>query len=304
MKQGIGSGYLEFVQSQTRAVMGHLYQFVSAAGQTDSYTDLDVDVTALSVVWKSGGVRIDGLRRKLDTGFQIDEQKIKIFALPSDTLFGGVFLPAMSSGVMDGGSIYRWRIVFPLVTGNAAYDVQNPPIGAPYVWQLFIGYMGQIEKAGQTHVEAKVRSPLVKLEVNMPRNYYQPGCNWTLFDAGCTLDKASFGTDYIVASVNSNQSIFPVGGVATPTGGDGLQNYSGGRLLFTSGTLAGTQVLIDNNNSFGFGLAYVLDVAPNPGDAFTVYPGCSKSFATCQQKFANDANFRGFDKVPPVMLSI
>jgi hypothetical protein len=34
------------------------------------------------------------------------------------------------------------------------------------------------------------------------------------------------------------------------------------------------------------------------GDGFTVSPGCDKSFATCQAKFGNGPNFRGFPHMP------
>ena len=35
-----------------------------------------------------------------------------------------------------------------------------------------------------------------------------------------------------------------------------------------------------------------------PGDAFTVTAGCDKQFATCQAKFDNAVNFRGFPHIP------
>ena len=35
-----------------------------------------------------------------------------------------------------------------------------------------------------------------------------------------------------------------------------------------------------------------------PGDAFTITAGCDKQFATCQAKFANAVNFRGFPHMP------
>ncbi len=38
--------------------------------------------------------------------------------------------------------------------------------------------------------------------------------------------------------------------------------------------------------------------AVQAGDAFTVRPGCDKSFAACKAKFANAINFRGFPHVP------
>jgi uncharacterized phage protein (TIGR02218 family) len=34
------------------------------------------------------------------------------------------------------------------------------------------------------------------------------------------------------------------------------------------------------------------------GDAFTVTAGCDKRFATCRDRFANAANFRGFPHIP------
>ena len=35
-----------------------------------------------------------------------------------------------------------------------------------------------------------------------------------------------------------------------------------------------------------------------PGDTFTVTAGCDKQFATCQAKFDNAVNFRGFPHIP------
>ena len=158
-------------------------------------------------------------------------------------------------------------------------------------------------KGGASHVEFKVKSALVKLNVNMPRNYYQPGCLWTLYDSGCTLIKSNFAIGGTVYSASYN-TIAPSGGVVMPGSPDGLPTYMGGRLLFTSGVNDGLQVLIDTNDSNVLRLAYPLDATPAVGDSFTYYPGCSKSFNTCQLKFNNQANFRGFDKVPPVMVSI
>jgi uncharacterized phage protein (TIGR02218 family) len=34
------------------------------------------------------------------------------------------------------------------------------------------------------------------------------------------------------------------------------------------------------------------------GDTFIVTPGCDKRFTTCQAKFANAVNFRGFPHMP------
>ena len=54
----------------------------------------------------------------------------------------------------------------------------------------------------------------------------------------------------------------------------------------------------------GFGLPATLELwqpmahAILPGDTFIVTAGCDKQFATCQAKFANGVNFRGFPQIP------
>jgi hypothetical protein len=40
------------------------------------------------------------------------------------------------------------------------------------------------------------------------------------------------------------------------------------------------------------------------GDGFTVYYGCDHTPGTCQSKFNNLANFRGFPSVPPPQMAI
>jgi uncharacterized phage protein (TIGR02218 family) len=46
-------------------------------------------------------------------------------------------------------------------------------------------------------------------------------------------------------------------------------------------------------------LMYPLPATPAAGDAFTVAFGCDHTRGTCQNRFANLANFRGFPFVPP-----
>ncbi len=302
MRDNVPLGYIEFLQTCERAIIGHLYQFTSLSGTNDYFTDLDTDITYNSILWKSNSLRIDGLRRKTSVGLEVDEQGMKIFALPTDTLFGANFLTDVEVGLLDGCLITRFRAVWPVVTGNLLTDVSAPPA---WVFKMFMGYVSKIEKGGQTHVELKVKSPLVKLEINMPRNYYQPGCLWTLFEPGCTVDKTlnEWHVD-AVTFTSSKTAIAPVGGIAVPQGADDINNYAQGRLLFTSGANSGLLTLIDHNDAVTLFLAYPLETAPAPGDTFTFYVGCSKSFDTCNRKFSNSLNFRGFDKVPPIAISI
>jgi uncharacterized phage protein (TIGR02218 family) len=295
------------LDGQRQWLIGHLYTFTAVSGAVDYFTDLDEDAYVGGIHYKSGGLRIEGLRMKLAVGVNVDEQEVTIWASPSDTLFGGAFLAGMAAGLMDGGTIARDRAVWTPATGDLFQDIGQTPAA---VWRMFYGYMSTIEEIGRASVRFKVKSPLVKLNINMPRNFYQSACLWSLYDQGCTLNRANFAQNYTFLRMGTPyngfnlRQMFPVGGVSPAVGADELAYYQRGRLIFTSGVNEGLEATIDTNDGEAFYLAYPLVQVPSPGDTFTAYPGCSKAFTTCQQKFNNAQNFRGFDRVPSVYVSI
>jgi len=169
---------------------------------------------------------------------------------------------------------------------------------------MFQGLVSEITKIGRTFVQMKVKSPLILLNIDMPRNTYQPSCNWTLFDAGCTLSKAAFGT---AGAVDTGPDVIRIpwaGGVLPSTlGADNVPYYAQGRLLFTSGILNTQQFFISTNDAAALYLVGNIDT-PAPGDTFTAFAGCSKTVDACNLKFSNLLNFRGFPYVPPVVVGI
>ncbi len=78
--------------------------------------------------------------------------------------------------------------------------------------------------------------------------------------------------------------------------------FSLGKILMTSGALQGTWTGVTTQAVAGestvLALMPPLLAAPSPGDAFTVWPGCSRTVSTCQNKFNNRLNFRGFPWIP------
>ena len=293
--------YIEFIQSNNRAIIGHLFTFKSQTGDLDYFTDMDIDITIDGIIYKSSSLRFSDMPRKLSVGLNVDEQNLKIWAQPTDTLFGSPFLSNAQVGLLDWTLVKKQRAVWKYITGNAAYDVlTNDPF---QVFTLFTGYMQEIVSGGSTHVEFKIKSPLVKLDIDMPRNMYQPGCQWVLFSPGCTLNKDDYVVHGTVGTLENNVTVNVTGGIATPTAADGLQNYAKGRILFTSGVNNGLYTTIQTNDAFNLTLTYPLENLPLVGDMFDYYPGCSKSNETCTLKFGNQVNRRGFDKVPPIMVS-
>ena len=67
---------------------------------------------------------------------------------------------------------------------------------------LFKGRLGTIDEIGRTSAKLTVNSDLVLLDIDMPRNIYQPTCLHTLYDTGCTLEQRSpsFGTNGTVGA--------------------------------------------------------------------------------------------------------
>jgi uncharacterized phage protein (TIGR02218 family) len=297
----VTQSYINWTLASNRGIMAHLYQFQSLAGVNDYFTDFDIDISYGGNTYKSSSLRFETLRRKLDIGMAVDEQQLRIWASPTDTLFGGAFLTGVESGVLDGATIVRSRIVWQYNTGNIASDILQVPIG---VFVLFTGYMSSVQTAGASHVDFKVKSPLQKLQTNMPRNYYQAPCLWQLFSTGCTLNKISYAIGGTVGAGPTLTSIPVNGGISPWQGADGLPYYSYGRLFFNTGVNAGLQVFVDSNDAGRLYLAYPLNALPSAGDSITYYPGCSKSYNTCATKYANQAHFRGFDKVPPISVSV
>ena len=139
--------------------------------------------------------------------------------------------------------------------------------------------------------------------VRQPRGrLFQYACDADLGDARCTvdLDDPLFrGTGAVVTA--SSPRLF------TATGLEAFATdwFTRGLLTFTSGANAGrAQEVKRHVLDAGAGTDATLELWQPmaqpiaPGDAFTVTAGCDKHFATCQAKFANAANFRGFPHMP------
>ncbi len=154
---------------------------------------------------------------------------------------------------------------------------------------LFQGRVSTVDAVGRIAARITVASDLVLLDVDMPRNVWQPTCNHVLFDSGCGLPKEAFGGAGVVGA-GATPTRIPWAG-ASPA-------YAQGTLTVTGGANAGATATIKTADATGLTLAYPLQTAPAVGDTFVAYQGCDHTLATCRAKFANAARFRGFPFVP------
>jgi uncharacterized phage protein (TIGR02218 family) len=235
----------------------------------------------------ASSILVDGLKYKAAVGLEVDQQQITVAARSTDTISGGApFLQSLRDGAFDGCEIERDRVFFSDKIGGTA-------IGAV---TLFKGRLGTVDQIGRTSAKLTVNSDLVLLDIDMPRNLYQPTCLHTLYDSGCTLVKNAFGTNGTVGT-GSTASIINWSSANII--------YQQGSITFTSGVNAGVTANVNSAiAATSLTLGYPLQSLPSAGDTFTVYQGCDHTAATCLAKFNNLANFRGFPYVPPPQMAI
>jgi uncharacterized phage protein (TIGR02218 family) len=267
--------------------MADAFTFTMRTGLILCYTNVDVTFTYNGNTYLANSILVDGLKYKAAVGLEVDQQQITVAARSTDTISGGApFLQALRDGSFDGCEIERYRIFFSDRIGGTA-------IGAV---TLFKGRLGNVDQIGRTSAKLTVNSDLVLLDIDMPRDVYQPTCLHTLYDSGCTLVKNAFGTNGTCAA-GSTAGVIEWSGASA--------NYQQGSITFTSGVNAGvTANVMSVVAGVSMALGYPLQSTPATGDGFTVYFGCDHTPGTCNSKFNNLGNFRGFPYVPPPQMAI
>ncbi len=266
-----------------------------------TYTTADVDVTVPyaggAVTYSSKLVYFDQ-QNKTGTGHWkvgLDVDTWQVVTVPSAQAAIGPqpWLAALRAGVLDGAVVSVDRAFFDnRPAGMPRAPTSLSPLG---VVNIFTGRVAEVD-LGRSNAVISLNSHLELLNVNMPRNLYQAGCRWTLFDAGCTLSAASFAVTGTIAASAGLANTISVS-IAAPVGSG---TYALGRLRVTSGQNAGFSRAIRSWAS-GTPATFTL-IAPFPfpltsGDGVVAYPGCDKQLNTCLA-FANTANFGGQPWIP------
>lgn len=159
------------------------------------------------------------------------------------------------------------------------------------------GAIGELRRGRMAFV-AEMRS-LAHVPGQTVGRVYQSTCDAALGDARCGVDleDPSFKGAGVVADVIRDR-------VFTATGLSGFAAgwFSFGSLDWSGGDNAGRRDEVAMHELAAGVVTLTLIEAPVraivPGDAFTIRAGCDKRAATCQAKFGNIANFRGFPHIP------
>ena len=238
--------------------------------------------TAAPVVgntFDGGSVLIERSKIRTIIGVEVDTLDVTLHAQPTHLVGATPILQALRAGLFDAAQVKLERVFMP-TWGDTSLGTMI----------LFAGLVADMD-IGRFKATLRVNSNLQRLNVQLPRNLYQPGCLNTLFDGNCTLGKGSFGVASSATSGSTTTSVHC--GLGNPSG-----YFDLGTITFGSGTNAGLSVSVKQFAAGVFTLAMPLISAPAVGDTFTAYPGCDKSQATCTTKFNNLPNFRGQPYVP------
>lgn len=244
----------------------------SRLGFTDHDRDLTFDDTTFEA---AAGFTASEMRDSV--GLSVDNLEVTS-ALSSERLSEA----DLAAGIYDDARVEIFRV-------NWAAPEQRVLMRA--------GSLGEVRRAGLTFT-AEVRGLAHYLQQPKGR-LYQFTCDADLGDNRCKVllsDPLYRGEGEIVAVTSGRRFT-----------ASGLDDFSGdwfsrGLLTFTSGAADGQAVEVRYHSKAGSAVTIELWAparAPlEPGQTFVVTAGCDKHLATCQAKFANAANFRGFPHMP------
>ncbi len=163
------------------------------------------------------------------------------------------------------------------------------PAGAVFV---FAGNIGGVSGT-RYQADFTVSADTNRLDINVPREVYQPQCRNTLFDSACTLRAVDF-TVTGAASSNTSADLTSF----SQSLGQANGYFDLGTLTMTSGSNSGVSRSV---KAYASGTIIALNPWPFPvisGDTFSVIPGCDGTQSTCTTKYSNLPHFRGFPYIP------
>lgn len=264
---------------------------VTATIQRFCSGDVDITDAGTGFVYSAGGV--DDMLWKVeddssgDATWEVGTAAAQLTVSVAPRLGVVQSLPvttALRYGVLDGATL-TWALAVMPTYGNT---------GAGGVVPMFTGRIVDVSIRDQV-VMLSVNSPMELLDQQLPRNLIQAPCINTLYDTACTLNPASFLTGVAVVAGSSTTTLLVSGAGARATG-----YFDQGKITLTSGPNPISRAV----RRFVTGAtASVIVYPPFPfipsiGTTANLVAGCDKTVTTCNAKFANKVNFRGFPTVP------
>ncbi|OTR96333.1 MULTISPECIES: DUF2163 domain-containing protein [Acinetobacter] len=262
-------------------VMADLYTITTIQNDIYRYTNYDFDLIVAGELYHSDGPIISRDGITLSLGVEVDNLSITIDVTDEETFESLRIVQAFHNGQMDGARFKLERIFM---------DANTPTDTSAGTIKLFEGRIIEPEFDRNT-IQASVASDLDELNVQMPRNLYQPSCSNTLFDHACGLNRANYALETTIAAGSTASRILC--DINQPQGW-----FTQGVIEFLEGGNKGLKRTIRLHELDVLLLTLPLLEYPEVGQRIKVYPGCDKRLETCQNRFNNFARFRGAPFIP------
>lgn len=286
----VSAGVLAILASR-QFILVDLYTFTLVDGTVLRYCSGDVSIVYGGNTYLCGGFTGPYFKRegegstiKWETGLAVSTLEFTVYPGPSGAVNGTAFSTFCGQGGFDYADFRLDRAVMTTYNSLASGIIPN----------IFVGTTGEISSGAGGGERFTIYSYNDLLNIQIPRNTYQPPCINTLFDGACSLVKASFAVTGSCLTGTTASSINATLAQAT-------EYFDLGSIRFTSGANNGAVRMVKsytNGTPSNFLIIPPLSTVPTIADTFTAYPGCDKTQSTCQQKFDNLANFRGFPGIP------
>jgi uncharacterized phage protein (TIGR02218 family) len=265
-------------------------------------THLDSGATTLAWCWRltrsDGAVfgftdhdrplTIDGTTFEPESGFTASEIRsgsdLSVDAQEAEGVLTSTTITETDilDGCWDNATVEIWRVNWADTTSRAL---------------LRRGAIGQVRR-GRLQFVAEMRSLAHVLGQTIGRTF-QASCDALLGDARCGVDPnaAAFKASGTVVSLSGDRG-FAVSGLM----GFAEGWFALGTLHWLTGANIGRKTEVLSHTTTGADVIITLLEAPvrpaEVGNTFDIFAGCDKRFETCQARFTNAANFRGFPHIP------
>ena len=269
---------LAFMRSGQEFTLADLYTLSLPDGTVLRYTDFDADLFSGGYTFYSSGPVFKRGKARVVIGLEVDTLDVEIYPKATDLVDGLPMLAAAVAGSFDGSSLKLERAyIYP---GTTVVGTIN----------MFTGQFADLE-VSRGGIKLRVNSDVADLNINMPRNLYQAACTHTLYDSGCTVNRAGAAAGSSISAGTSASYI--ACSLAYP-----IEWFNRGYIVFQTGNLTGVRRTVKGYSPGNVYLFNPLPAVPAIGDTFLAYPGCDKDISTCRAKFGNQANFKGFPFIP------
>lgn len=262
-------------------VMADLYTITTIQNDIYRYTNYDFDLIVAGELYYSDGPIISRVGITLSLGVEVDNLSVTIDVTDEETFESLRIVQAFHNGQMDGARFKLERIFM---------DASTPTDTSAGTIKLFEGRIIEPEFDRNT-IQASVASDLDELNVQMPRNLYQPSCSNTLFDHACGLNRENYALETTIAAGSTASRILC--DIHQPQGW-----FTQGVIEFLEGGNKGLKRTIRLHEFDVLLLTLPLLEDPEVGQRIKVYPGCDKRLETCQNRFNNFSRFRGAPFIP------